>query len=126
MKVKLEGSGIDVSSAGIAALEGYPADPLACSVMLEHGYELSTHRARQASQALLTQMDLILTLDQTHSNWIAGRFPHLQGRTHKLGRWQGNADIADPYRKPKEAFDRAFAEIQQHSDQWASFIIKAT
>jgi protein-tyrosine phosphatase len=125
MKAKLQRHGIDISSAGVAALEGYPADPLASAVMQEHGHDLSGHRARQASQTLLTQMDLILTLDQTHNGWIASRFPQLQGRTHKLGRWRGNADVADPYRRPKQAFDVAYAEIEQYSEQWANFIIKA-
>lgn len=124
MKAKLQHSGVAVCSAGVAALEGYPADPLANAVMLEHGHDLSNHRARQATQALLTQMDLILTLDQTHSSWIANRFPQLQGRTYKLGRWQGNADVADPYRKPRAAFDQAFAEIQAYADQWTNRIIK--
>lgn len=125
IKSKLQQSKIEVCSAGISALEGYPADPLACTIMQEQGHDLSNHRARQATQALLTRMDLILTLDQTHNNWVASRFPQLQGRTHKLGRWQGNADVADPYRKPRAAFDVAFADIQRYSDQWASFIIKA-
>ena len=125
MKAKLQHYGMDICSAGIGALEGFAADPLASAVMLAHGHDLSNHRARQATQPMLAQMDLILTLDQTHNNWIANRFPELQGRTYKLGRWQGNADVADPYRKPKAAFDQAFVEIQAYSDQWISRIAKA-
>ena len=69
-------------------------------------------------------MDLILTLDQTHCDWIQNKFPHLHGRTHKLGRWLNNVDIADPYRKPKQAFEQAYMEISHGTDSWVR-IIKA-
>jgi len=67
---------------------------------------------------MLTTMDLILALDQGHSDWIRAKFPQLQGRTHKLGRWRKNMDIADPYRRPLSAFERAFAEISSCSEDW--------
>jgi len=107
-----------ICSAGIAALVNYPADPMSQLVMQEHGYDISQHRAQQATPPLLASMDLILTLDQTHNDWIHSRFPHLLGRTYKLGRWQNNADIADPYRQPKEAFERAYSEISISVDEW--------
>lgn len=113
---------VEVSSAGTAALVGQPADTLAQLVMRDNGFDISAHRAQQASLPLLTKMDLILTLDQTHNDWIGGRFPQLAGRTHKLGRWSNNANIADPYRKPKAAFEQAFAEISRGTEEWVKRI----
>jgi protein-tyrosine phosphatase len=110
--------GCEVVSAGTAALIHHPADPKALIVAKENGWDISTHRAQQATQALLTSMDLILGLDQGHCDWIGAQFPQLQGRTHKLGRWRKNVDIADPYRRPQAAFDQAFAEINACSDDW--------
>ncbi len=110
--------GMDVRSAGIAALVNHPADPLAQLVMREHGHDLSAHRAQQATPALLMAMDLILTMDGSHSDWIRGRFPQLLGRTHKLGRWANNTDIADPYRQPKAAFEHAYADIDRGVAEW--------
>lgn len=86
--------------------------------MQDNGYDVSSHIARQATQTLLTSMDLILALDRTHVDWITARFPHLQGRTHKLGRWQNNVDIADPFRKPREAFEQAYSHISSNVDEW--------
>lgn len=122
LRTKLSGGKYQICSAGIAALIDYPADPLAQAVALEIGEDLSAHRAQQASQALLASMDLILTLDNTHSEWIFKRFPEFQGRTHKLGRWRNNANVADPYRKPKAAFEQARSEIIQYVDDWAKRI----
>ena len=120
---RLAPHGIQVCSAGIAALAHQPADPLAKLVALENGIDLSAHRGQQASRELLTSMDLILTMDQSHSEWIWSRFPYLRGRTHKLGRWRSDADIADPYRKPKLAFEQAFSEISDCVDDWTGRIM---
>jgi len=119
---RLADRGISVSSAGVAALVYHPADPLAQRVMEEHGFDITAHRARQAKREQLFQADLILTLDQTHSDWLRTRFPELQGRVLKLARWRNNADIEDPYRQPKEVFDRAFDEISVCVDDWADKI----
>jgi protein-tyrosine phosphatase len=122
LRARLSGKKCNIRSAGIAALVHHPADLLAQEVAKEHGYDLSPHRAQQATQALLTSMDLILTLDQTHTEWIRSRYPQLLGRTFKLGRWRNDADIADPYRKPKQAFDQAYTEIQQYAEDWVKRI----
>jgi protein-tyrosine phosphatase len=114
----LEGSGIEVCSAGIAALIGYPADPLSRAVMLDNGQDISAHRARQATQSLLTSMDLILAHDSSHIEWIRACYPQLSGRTYRLGHWRGNADVADPVNQPKAAFEQAYAEIGLYSGDW--------
>jgi protein-tyrosine phosphatase len=119
LQLHFQGTATQVDSAGTAALVNYPADPMAQLVMEEHGYDIKAHRARQATQALLTSRDLILTLDQSHNDWISSRFPQLLGRTHKLGRWLGNKDVADPYRQPKAAFDQAYADIVACATEWA-------
>lgn len=110
--------GVQICSAGIAALVGQPPDQLARLVMQERGYDISEHRAQQATLPMLARMDLILGLEQVHIDWITERFPHLRGRAHKLGRWLGNADIDDPYHRPKAEFERAFQEIDNSSREW--------
>jgi protein-tyrosine phosphatase len=111
-------SGAQVLSGGVAALVGRPADPLAQQVMQENGHDISGHRAQQLTSALLTQMDLILAMDQSHVDWIRVRLPQLQGRVFKFGRWSGNVDVADPFRQPKAAFDQAYSEIRLYTEQW--------
>lgn len=107
-----------VVSAGTGALVGSPADPLAVEVAAEHGLDLTAHRAQQAVLPLLASMDLVLTLEQSHSDWINRQYPQLRGRVHKLLRWRENADVADPYRLPRQAFGHAFDDIECGVEDW--------
>lgn len=118
LRQRLQGRDIEVISAGTGALVGFPADPLAVEVAADHGLDISAHRAQQATLPLLSSMDLVLTLDQGHSDWINSRYPQLRGRVHKLLKWRENADVADPYRKPKEAFEQAWADIDTGIGDW--------
>lgn len=107
-----------VVSAGTGALVGYPADPTAVDVAAEHGLDLSGHRAQQATLPLLASMDLILTLDQSHNDWLNRQYPQLRGRVHKILKWRENADVEDPYRRPREAFVKAFDDIEAGVEDW--------
>jgi protein-tyrosine phosphatase len=118
LKAGLAGSGCAVSSAGTAALVGSEAAPYTRQTLTEHGYDVSRHRAQQATAAVLKSMDLIIAIDATHADWIVGNFPALRGRVHKLGKWRGNIDIADPYGHPKEAYEDAFQLIEACVGDW--------
>ncbi len=118
LRHKLSARGTQVSSAGTGALVGYPADPLSVEVAADHGLDLSAHRAQQVSLSQLGAVDLVLTLDQTHSDWLNAKYPQMRGRVHKLMRWSENADVADPYRLPKAAFEAAWTDIERGVDDW--------
>lgn len=107
-----------VASAGTGALVGYPADPMAIDVAGEYGLDLTAHRAQQATLPLLSSMDLVLTLDQTHNDWLNRQYPQLRGRVHKVLKWRENADVEDPYRRPREAFVQAFEAIEAGVEDW--------
>jgi protein-tyrosine phosphatase len=120
LRARLKQRGEQIASAGTGALVGHPADPDAVAVAADHGLDLSAHRAQQASGPLLSAMDLILTLDQSHSDWLNRQYPQLRGRVHKLLKWRDNADVADPYRQPHAAFVRAFEDIELGVEDWLS------
>jgi protein-tyrosine phosphatase len=90
--------------------------------MQHRGLDLSGHRARQASREQLSQSDLILVLDRGHKQWLSSNFPHLVGRIFKLGFWNGDIDVDDPYCRPYEAFQRAGSDIERHVDSWVNKI----
>ena len=52
-----------VSSAGLAAMVGHPADPIACELMHERGISIDAHRAQQISLDVCQRADLILVMD---------------------------------------------------------------
>jgi len=111
-----------VISAGIGALVGNPADPLAVEVMREHGVDITSHRAQQATMGVLSSMDLVLTLDRTHSDWLNRQYPQLRGRVHKILKWQGDRDVEDPYRLPRSAFEQSYTNIQAGIDGWMKYL----
>ncbi len=113
-----DGKGRTVASLGTMAMVGEPAHPLTFEVALDRGIDLSGHHARQATGLLLSQADLILTLDRGHENWINSRHPELRGRVHLLGRWDSNKDVADPYGFARQASIEAFEQIEKYVDAW--------
>lgn len=114
---RLKGRGIEVRSAGTAALIGEPADPLAVEVSRTHGLDLSAHRGQQATTPLLQASDLVLVMTREHADWVHSRLPALRGRVQLLGRWR-NEEIADPYGHAKAAFEAAYGQIEAAVADW--------
>ena len=114
-----EENGLDVvvSSAGLGALVGHSADDKAIAVMLEKGVDISAHRARQLSDELVRQNELILVMESWQQKEIEGLYPFSRGRVHLLGKWS-DVEIEDPYKKAQEAFVEALVKIDKECDQW--------
>ena len=106
-----------ISSAGLGALVGYPADPLSIEVSAEQGVDLSAHRARQLSSWMCQAADLILVMEQRHKVEVEQLHPLVRGKVFRLGEL-GKFDIEDPHRKPREAFDTAYAHIARGVADW--------
>lgn len=107
-----------VWSAGLGALIGKPADPLAVEVALSHGLDLSAHRAQQVTGWMCQSAELILVMEQSHKEELEQQFPLVRGKVFRLGEL-GKFDIADPYRQSKAAFESAYADIERGVAQWA-------
>jgi len=103
---------VHVESAGIGALVGEPADPMAQALMAERGLDLAAHRARQLTLDIAAAHELILVMEAGHQRSIEARFPSVRGRVHRLGRW-GDFDVPDPYRGTRADFERALALIDR-------------
>jgi protein-tyrosine-phosphatase len=90
---------IHVGSAGTSAWDGAPASEGSYLVALERGLDLSTHRARMLTTALVHDADLILTMTAAHGHRVIDMGG--AGKTHTLASWaagpEGVGDIPDPY-----------------------------
>jgi protein-tyrosine phosphatase len=104
-----------VTSAGIAALVGRPADPIAIALLAERGLDLSAHRARQLTEELVMDADLVVAMTRGQVRSIEAMAPRARGRVHRLGRW-GDFDVPDPYRRPRPVFEAALACIDRGID----------
>jgi len=106
-----------VLSAGLGAVEGHPADPLAIEVAAAHGLDLSAHRARQLASWMCRSAELILVMEQGHKTELEHKYPLVRGKVFRLGEL-GDFDIADPYRQPKAAFEVAYEDIARGVADW--------
>ncbi len=109
--------GVTVESAGLGALVGHPASEHSQELMSAMGIDISEHRARQIHPDMVRDADLVLVMEAGHKRAIDDADPTARGKVHRLGEWQ-DMDIDDPYRKPREAFENALADIQDGVRLW--------
>jgi protein-tyrosine phosphatase len=108
---------IEVSSAGIGALVGHPADSKVQEILMEQGINCSEHRARQLTAEILADAELVLVMESGHRREIERNFPSACGKVHLLGKWS-NLEIPDPYKKSKEFFQETHRLIKQGINEW--------
>ena len=113
--------GLAVSSAGLGALVGHPADELAQQIAARHGLDLSGHRGQQVSAGLCQQHDLVLVMERAQKTALEQRFPQVRGKVFHLDA-DDQIDIADPYRQPMAAFEEAYTTIARGVSGWAQRI----
>jgi protein-tyrosine-phosphatase len=105
--------GIHVSSAGTGAWEGAPASEGAYLVALEHGLDLSGHRAQLLTKELVRDAHVILTMARHHR----ARVEELggEGRTYVLGEFAGRggpeAEISDPFGSDLEVYRDTYEQL---------------
>lgn len=118
------GAGVKVSSAGLGALIGHPADPLARELMQEIGSPIAEHRARQINSAHVMDADLILVMTSRQKQEIEALFPAIRGRVFLIAHWS-KQEVADPYRQNRAAFEQALKIIQTAVMDWMPRLIKS-
>ncbi len=124
--VKQEGLSAEVKSAGIGAIPGLDAASLAVEVAKEAGINLGEHKTRSFNRELAEWADLILTLDETHKNFILTTMPEMTKKIFTLKEYEGNKkpsfyfvdlSIADPIGGSKEDYEECFREIKEELEK---------
>lgn len=113
---------IAIRSAGLHALAGAPMDGLAIEVLGSHGLNLPGHRSQQVDRQMLRRADLILSMEQPHLASLFRLAPEVRGKTFLIGQWQHAAEIIDPYKRPKAAFEQTYTHLSRCVDDWLPYI----
>jgi protein-tyrosine-phosphatase len=106
---------VTVSSAGTGAWDGAPVSEGAYLVGLEHGLDLSSHRAQLLTRELVKSADLILTMSGHHRARVA----ELGGedKVHVLGEYAGRdesrAEVSDPFGSDLASYRQTYEELQE-------------
>ena len=107
-----------VESAGIWALQGYPAAEKARLVLQARGLDISDHRAAAVTPELLAQFDLALTMEARHKQALQEAFPQLAKRVYLLTEMVGRTDdIEDPIGGPLSEFEALARELETIFDR---------
>mgnify|MGYP003409680731 FL=1 len=115
------GEGFNVMSAGLGALVDHPAHEISQKIAMQHGIDMSAHRARQINLDILKWADLVLVMENGHKTELLRRYPELGDKVHRYGEAQ-QVDIPDPYRRPENAFVLAWNFISKLTPYWVEKI----
>ena len=107
-----------VSSAGLAAMVDQPADETGFTVSKQRSVDMTGHIARQLRSEIVAGADLLLVMDDGHLSRLLKKYPEARGKTFKLGKWLGDKNIVDPYKRPADFFELVFTEIDKAIDSW--------
>ena len=77
-------SSVEVASAGISPLEGQGVEEEARRLSQEMGFDLSNHRARQLSEELIKDADLVLVMERGQRELLSSLFPQYRDRVKLL------------------------------------------
>ena len=112
---------LDIKSAGLAAMVGYPADEKAISCMKHLQIDMGAHIAKQINADLIKKSDLILVMSNNQLKHIVQTWPFAKGKVFGLGHWQGQ-NVTDPYKHDQAFFNETCRLIQSSVLDWQSHL----
>jgi protein-tyrosine phosphatase len=89
-----------------------------------HGYDSRNHSARQLTEQLIQEAELVLVMEEFQQRRLMRDYPSSSGKVMLLGKWLNNLEINDPYRKSSEAFALVFEQIERACQVWSEKLPK--
>ena len=111
---------VAVESAGTAAWEGQPATEPSIETAAHAGVDISEHRSRRVTPAMVRAADLVLVMERAHVGAVhsLGAAPE---RTHVLSDWpepgEPGLPVSDPFGASSEAYEECWRRINHHLER---------
>jgi glycosyltransferase involved in cell wall biosynthesis/protein-tyrosine-phosphatase len=104
---------VAIQSAGLEALPGRPAHPLAISEAAAYGVDLSAHAAGRLAPQSIDDADVIFVMDVPQLRSLLDRFPGARSKAFLLSSLSLDVplEIADPVFGDADAFRRCFTNL---------------
>lgn len=116
------GGRLRIGSAGFHAVGDRAADPTMVRMAAAAGLDLRHWRSHVVSPELVAAADLIFAMELAHVDRLEREFPAARGKVLLLGAASAvdarDAEIADPYGRPAEAYSRALGRVIESIDSW--------
>jgi protein-tyrosine phosphatase len=123
-----EAAHVEVLSAGTSALEGQPASGGTREVALEHGIDLSAHRARRVSASLVREADFVFVMEPVHRTALESLGAPMD-RVHVVSEFPAPGEpglpVSDPYGASREAYEECWRRIRVHVRRLAPAVKQA-
>lgn len=109
---------VEILSAGTHAPIGSSVSRFALEVADKHGINLRFHRSKQVTEQIVNAADLILTMEENHTEYIRQHWPGVDYvfELKRFGRndsaTEDSPDINDPIGMGIEVYIRVFDELQ--------------
>ncbi|MDP8240054.1 MAG: L-threonylcarbamoyladenylate synthase [Candidatus Hatepunaea meridiana] len=113
-------SGVNVSSAGTHAVDGYPATYEMVAIAADWGIDHSKHRARQITYNILHKSDIILVAEPYHRDLIIQYAPDVKDRIRLFAEPVGLDSIPDPIGSSVETYSDNADLIRNACIVWQS------
>lgn len=113
---------INVSSAGISAMEDEMANEKAIYTLNKKNIDISNHRARQITKKIIEESDLILTMTNSHKNMILNVVPYYLDKVYTLREFayiindealDNDLNIQDPFGLDYSIYQMTAEEIEE-------------
>lgn len=111
-------TGIEFTSAGTGALDGGGASEGAILVGLERGIDLSTHRTRALTPAMLGDADLVLVMGPHHLDAVQALAPNIKVQLldHFASDGLTAEPINDPFGGTLDVYRETASELERRID----------
>ncbi len=113
---EVKAGNLEVSSAGLDALEGSDATYEVKQLLVEEGVGAFTHRARRLTFEMVDSADLILVMTANHARILKKEYPQAQNKIKLLKEYSGltdsEYDIIDPYGGNLQVYRNSLQEIK--------------
>ena len=106
----------EVSSAGTGALVGHPVDPGSGSILQARGIDPTDFEARQLSERMVAEIDIVLPLEVSHRKAVLSYSPRHLKRAFTLKEFARLLDSADA----REPWTQRLAGLTTPKERWAA------
>lgn len=104
-----------VNSAGTWAEAGIPASDNSVKAMASRKLDISAHRSKEITKALLDKFDLILVMEPGHKEALKIEFPRVAKRVFLLSEMSGETvAVQDPYRRSRAEYEQTAYILDQY------------
>lgn len=122
LRERLAQEGLDaqhrVESAGVWAVDDYPASANAIAVMAERGIDITDHIAHTITAHDMAEADLILVMTREHEQVLQNTWHQYSWKVRRLSELVGKRrDVQDPYGGPITEYRVCADTLSEYIDQ---------